>query len=69
MWQKQLNDDIPDDSPFKNLIMDRAFDDEGDIFHVHLGRGTLKSLGTYKKPGRVSATQFADLIKKHILKE
>lgn len=34
---------IPNDSPFRDLDVDRAFDDAGNVIFLHLGRGIRKS--------------------------
>jgi hypothetical protein len=43
LWDKTLIERIPDDSPFKTLNVDRSFDDNGDVFFLHLGRGVEKA--------------------------
>ena len=50
LWDKSLIETIPSDSPFRCVQFDRSFDDYGEIFFLHLGRGVEKSRGTHNKP-------------------
>lgn len=56
----ELIDTIPSVDPAMLIHSDRSFDDEGDIFFMHLGRGTVKTAGKYTKPGRTSAQEWID---------
>ncbi len=47
LWQPELVDTLPADSPFRRLYMDRAFDDQGNVIFLHLGRGVRKSIGNH----------------------
>jgi hypothetical protein len=47
LWQPDLVSKIPSDSPLRDLSVDRAFDDEGNVIFLHLGRGVRKSLGMH----------------------
>ncbi len=42
--------------------LDTAMDSKGNPLYVHLGRGTPKTLGSYKIKGKVSPKQFINLI-------
>ena len=43
LWQPRLVEQLPANSPFRSLDVDRSFDDRGNIFFLHLGRGVRKS--------------------------
>ncbi len=43
IWQPDLVNRLPVDSPFRKLQVDRSFDDEGNVIFLHLGRGIRKS--------------------------
>ncbi len=45
IWNAELVNKMPASSPFKKINVDRAIDDEDDVFFMHLGRGVLKSQG------------------------
>jgi len=44
----------------KPLSVARCLDDEGDVLYMHMGRGALKSIGGYSKPGRTSLEEWLD---------
>ena len=60
---------IPFDSPFRQMLAcDLCFDDEWNIFFMHLGRGTPKAANTYKQvPGKIYPKQWIEFAKKHLL--
>lgn len=45
LWEPELVDSLPVDSPFRGIKVDRSFDDNGQVIFLHLGRGVLKSQG------------------------
>jgi hypothetical protein len=49
LWEPSLAEKIPASSPLKNFRVDRAFDDEGNVIFLHLGRGVRKSLGVHTR--------------------
>lgn len=53
----ELADRIPRDSPFR-ISSDRVFDDDFNVIYMHLGRGTLKSMGAYPQKGRASPLEW-----------
>ena len=55
-------------SPFYQLASDRCFDEENEIFYMHLGRGTHKSEGTYKsKNPKTTAEEWIQFAEKHLI--
>lgn len=44
IWQPALIDDIPVSSPLHQLPVDRAFDNDGNVIFLHLGRAVRKSV-------------------------
>lgn len=61
LWQPDLIETLPADSPFRSLHVDRAFDDEGNVIFLHLGRGVQKSSGKYQRGATPQAwVQFAE---------
>ena len=66
--QPELRNRLPDDHWLKSINCDIAFDAAGDIFYLHLGRGTLR----YSQPGSDHARQLAlddwlSLVRAHVL--
>ena len=49
IWEPRLVETIPLGSSLRNLAVDRAFDDQGNVIFLHLGRGTRKSAGEENK--------------------
>lgn len=49
LWEPDLVETIPMSSPFRFLHVDRAFDDEGNVIFLHLGRGIKKSSGGHNR--------------------
>ncbi len=49
LWETELVDKIPDQSPLKQLSVDRSFNDDWEVIFLHLGRGVRKSLGVHVK--------------------
>jgi hypothetical protein len=47
LWEPALAEKIPASSPLKDFRVDRAFDDEGNVIFLHLGRGVRKSIGVH----------------------
>jgi hypothetical protein len=47
LWDPALAEKIPTSSPLKDFQVDRAFDDEGNVIFLHLGRGVRKSIGVH----------------------
>lgn len=65
-----LRDRLPDGHWLKPLPCDIAFDGSGEIFYLHLGRGTLR----YSKPGSRQGRQLAleewlRLVRDHVFRE
>lgn len=61
LWSPELVDQMPTDSPFRQLSVDRSFDDQGRVIFLHLGRGVVKTslaLGTAADKGS-PWTEFA----------
>ncbi len=70
LWEPELESLIPKKSPLKNINVDRSFDDKGDIFFLHLGRGVLKTTKDYvydKKRKVVTAKEWYKIIKRNFL--
>jgi hypothetical protein len=64
VWRPELASRIPSSSPFKELHVDRAFDDEGNLIFLHLGRGVRRSSGLHSKG--TSAEEWISAIDKHL---
>ncbi|MGO9569102.1 MAG: hypothetical protein ACLP5H_16320 [Desulfomonilaceae bacterium] len=47
LWDPALAEKIPASSPLKDFRVDRAFDDDGNVIFLHLGRGVRKSIGVH----------------------
>jgi len=39
---------------------DRCLDDDGNVVYMHMGRGSLKSLGGYSQPGKTTHEEWVD---------
>lgn len=54
--------------PYRSLYcVDRALDDDNNVIFLHLGRGTLKALGTYWKTNRVTLDDWVKFVEINIL--
>ena len=49
IWEPELQNQIPSDSPLRTFRVDRSFDDRGNVIFLHLGRGTRKSDGEHSR--------------------
>lgn len=45
LWNPSLIDLLPKDSPYRELAVDRALNEENEVIFMHLGRGVIKSTG------------------------
>jgi len=45
----------------------RAVDDSGNVIFLHLGRGSIKNLGVYNRPGKTTTAEWSRFINKNIL--
>jgi hypothetical protein len=63
--QPELVQGIPDESPFKPVLMDRALNDNNEIIFLHMGRSVRKSQGNHF-PG-LTPEEWLTLIHKHVL--
>jgi len=53
--------------PYNELsYVDRAFDDDGKIVFLHLGRGSPKTFGTYNKDNRMKLHGWVEFIERNI---
>ena len=48
LWKPRLAERIPASSPLRHLLVDRSFDDEGNVIFLHLGRGLKKSSADHR---------------------
>lgn len=67
LHEPSLIDCLPDSSPFKAVYMDRTFDDDKDIFFLHLGRGVVKSEGKGDFKGKTSPEEWIRFGKQYVL--
>lgn len=49
VWEPDLVKEMPESSLLRALNVDRAFDDEGNVIFLHLGRGVRRSTGEHRK--------------------
>lgn len=49
VWEPELAANIPPSSPLSSINVDRAFDDEGNVIFLHLGRGLRKTTGEHNR--------------------
>ena len=53
---------------YKSLqFVDRALDDDNNVIFLHLGRGSLKTLGTYWKANRATLDDWGEFVENNIL--
>jgi len=64
LWQPELASQIPSSSPLRDLHVDRAFDDEGNLIFLHLGRGVRRSSGLHSKG--TSTEEWISAVDKHL---
>lgn len=66
--EPKLIEKLSPDSPFRALgPCDLCFDDDWNVFYMHLGRGAVKSAGMYKKTGKVSPEQWIEFAEEYLL--
>jgi hypothetical protein len=65
LWEPELVERIPEDSPFKDFHVDRAFDDQWNVIFLHLGRGVRKSIGEHRRGTAVE--EWVALAHKHLI--
>lgn len=65
VWQPKLAEMIPAESPLRQFPVDRAFDDDGNVIFLHLGRGVRKSVGDHDRG--VSPADWAAFAEQHLL--
>lgn len=58
LWSPELVEQLPPESPFHELAVDRSFDDQGRVIFLHLGRGVVKTSGMRDAPH--SGTEISD---------
>ncbi|MFH1047617.1 MAG: methyltransferase domain-containing protein [Patescibacteria group bacterium] len=68
IWDKNVTERLPEDSPFKDFHVDRSVDDDGDVIFMHLGRGVYKSTGAYTDTEK-SIGMWESFIEKNLLPE
>jgi len=66
LWQPELIQTIPVDSPLQHLSVDRAFDAEGNVIFLHLGRGVRQAQGR-ARARQVSIDEWVELAEKYLL--
>lgn len=55
------------DETLGNLHSDRCFDDDWNVFYIHMGRGILKSIGSYNKEGKTYPREWIEYAEKYVL--
>ena len=65
VWQPELAALIPDVSPLRHLPVDRAFDDDGNVIFLHLGRGVRKAVGDHRRG--LSPADWVAFAEQHLL--
>ena len=58
---------IPKKNPLRKLHSDRCFDDEGDLFFAHMGRGTPKAKGIYNQKGKTYPEEWINYAEHYVL--
>ena len=65
--EPELVEWIPEDDPLRRIHADRAFDDDRNVIFAHLGRGTPKATGHYKKPGKTYPEEWVRFAREVVL--
>ncbi|MBI5569076.1 MAG: hypothetical protein HY914_03940 [Desulfomonile tiedjei] len=65
VWEPELAETIPPSSPLRHLHVDRAFNDNGEVIFLHLGRGVRRSIGEHRKG--IGAEEWARFVDEHLL--
>jgi glycosyltransferase involved in cell wall biosynthesis len=60
---------IPEDDPVYNINSTRAFNDEGEIVYMHLGRGIRKTEGAYGDAKRTTSEDWITYVRKYLFGE
>jgi small nuclear ribonucleoprotein (snRNP)-like protein len=65
----ELSTRLTSASPFTQMSpCDLCFDDDWDVFYMHMGRGTVKSTDMYKRAGKIYPKQWVEFAEKHLLR-
>ena len=67
IYPARTNKLISPGSKFHNLHSDRAMDENGEVFFLHLGRGIVKSVRKYKEKRTTTPEQWVNFAKNFIL--
>jgi hypothetical protein len=65
LWEPDLAAQIPVSSPLREFRVDRAFDDDGHVIFLHLGRGVRKSIGVHQRG--TMADEWIRVAREHLL--
>ncbi|MBU1863206.1 MAG: methyltransferase domain-containing protein [Candidatus Omnitrophica bacterium] len=63
----ELIENIPAAHPLKFLLLDRCFDNEGDIVYIHMGRGIPKSSNRYHAKGKTYPEEWIEFAHTYVL--
>lgn len=66
LWQPELVELLPPASPFRDLHVDRSFDEDDQVMFLHLGRGVRKAQG--KQPQGTTPDAWVQFAETHLLK-
>ena len=58
--------DVAENDPVKHLHVDKCFNDNGEVFYMHLGRGAPKSFGGYKEEGKTYPSDWIAFADEHL---
>ncbi len=64
---KQTKTDNLVNNPLRDLHSDKCFDDEGDLFFAHMGRGTPKAKGIYNQKGKTYPEEWINYAEHYVL--
>ncbi len=60
---------VASNHPFYGLTCPRSFDEEQDVIYLHMGRGTTKLLGLYRRTGRIYPEEWIRFAQEELLRE
>jgi hypothetical protein len=64
----ESGDNLPLGNPYRDIPVDRAFDEDGDVIFMHLGRGTMMTSTRRKKSVRITSREWVDFAERYVLR-
>jgi hypothetical protein len=67
VWEPYKIGDLPESSPYRDLFVNHAFNDDGEVIFLHLSRGVRRSAGKQIKMHHTTASEWIDFADRLLL--